>query len=56
MSRRVRVKAIMREKPDIRLYVEALLALAREMREAEPQMPQSSETVRRESTSEADHD
>ena len=55
MSRRIRVKAIRREKPDVSLYVRALLAMAHEMHEADQQPAKSSDPVRPESASEADH-
>ena len=35
MSRRIRVRAVRKEEPDIRLYVLALIALARQLAEDE---------------------
>jgi hypothetical protein len=35
MSRQIRVRAITKEEPDIRLYVLALIALARQLQEDE---------------------
>ena len=35
MGRRIRVRAIRKEEPDIRLYVLALIALARQLQEQE---------------------
>jgi len=55
MNRRVRVKAIRREKPDVSLYVRALLALAQEMQETEQQAAKSSDPARQKRASEADH-
>jgi len=49
MGRRIRVRAIAKEEPDIRLYVLALIALARQIQEeeerqaAEQQLPASGE-------------
>ena len=42
MGRRVRVKAIPKREPDIRLYVQALIALARQLQEQEEQKNTSS--------------
>ena len=54
MSRRVRVKAIRREKPDISLYAQALVALARQLQDAEQQALTSPDPVHPERGSEAD--
>ncbi len=35
MGRRIRIRAIAKEEPDIRLYVLALIALARQLQEEE---------------------
>ena len=37
MGRHIRIKATMRREPDIRLYVLALIALARQLQEEEQQ-------------------
>jgi hypothetical protein len=37
MGRRIRVRATVKEEPDIRLYVLALIALARQLQEEEAQ-------------------
>ncbi len=37
MGRQIRIKATMRREPDIRLYVLALIALARQLQEEEQQ-------------------
>jgi hypothetical protein len=39
MGRQIRIKATVRREPDIRLYVLALIALARQLQEQEQQQP-----------------
>lgn len=43
MGRRIRITAIRRERPEIRLYVLALLALARQLQEQEEAQNKSQE-------------
>ena len=56
MSRKIRVKAIKREQPDIRLYVLALLELARQLQEAEQAAGDSANDARPDDGLEAQHD
>jgi hypothetical protein len=58
MSRRIRVRAVRKEEPDIRLYVLALLALARQLQEEEERQAgeQSASKSADEPSEEASHE
>jgi hypothetical protein len=56
MARRIRVRGIPRTEPDVRLYVLALIELARQI-QAEEEAVKTSETPRPDNAArEADHD
>jgi hypothetical protein len=46
MGRRIRIKATARREPDIRLYVLALIALARQLQEEEEPQQQGPQSAR----------
>jgi len=49
MGRQIRVRAIYREEPEIRLYVLALIALARQLQEEDERQATDAQTVKPES-------
>lgn len=55
MTRQIRVKAIRREQPDVRLYVLALLALAQQLQEEERQASEPAEARHPDGSGEVDH-
>jgi hypothetical protein len=54
MSKRIRVRAVVRQEPDIRLYVLALLALAQQLQDAE-QTAKADMPEHQDGAEEADH-
>jgi hypothetical protein len=54
MSRRIRVRAVRKEEPDIRLYVLALIALAQQLQEEEER--QAADATAAEPREEASHE
>jgi hypothetical protein len=46
MGRQIRVRAVQKEEPDIRLYVLALIALARQLQEEEERQAAEAQTTK----------